>query len=116
LYHRNIDIFAEHMCPEGRCTHALSWSKVSLQKLQIYHAEPVVNFTFGHRMEIPVIQGAAIVEKNYGMVILTLGKDGLEGTRNEDEKQTKEGAGTMAPFPHGYAHNRANQTGVQTDY
>lgn len=59
------------------------------KKLQIDYAEAVVDFEFGHRMAVPVIQGVVIAEENYDMLMEELEKAEAERIRKEDEKRRK---------------------------
>ncbi|KAL7628985.1 hypothetical protein AAE478_000503 [Parahypoxylon ruwenzoriense] len=86
----NIDMFVEHMCPEG-AVHVPYRGVVRVcKRLQIDYAEAVVGFEFGHRMAVPVIQGVVIAEENYERVIEELEKDEAERARKENEKRRKE--------------------------
>lgn len=59
------------------------------KRLQIDYAEAVVDFEFGHRMAVPVIQGVVIAEEHYEHVMEELEKDEAERKRKEDEKRRK---------------------------
>lgn len=59
------------------------------KRLQIDYAEAVVDFEFGHRMAVPVIQGVVIAEENHETVMVELEKDEAERVRKEDEKRRK---------------------------
>lgn len=59
------------------------------KRLKIDYAEAVVDFEFGHRMAVPVIQGVVIAEEYYDQVMEQLAKDEAERTRKEDEKRRK---------------------------
>jgi xeroderma pigmentosum group C-complementing protein len=59
------------------------------KKLQIDYAEAVVDFEFGNRMAVPVIQGVVIAEENHDMLMVELEKDEAERARKEDEKRRK---------------------------
>ncbi|KAI0380128.1 Rad4-domain-containing protein [Hypomontagnella monticulosa] len=86
----NIDMFAEHMCPEG-AVHVPYRGVVRVcKRLEIDYAEAVVGFEFGHRMAVPVIQGVVIAEENYERVMEELEKDEAERARKENEKRRKE--------------------------
>ncbi|RKK17635.1 hypothetical protein BFJ66_g7516 [Fusarium oxysporum f. sp. cepae] len=85
----NIDLFAEHMCPEGAVHVPFRGAMRVCKKLQIDYAEAVVDFEFGHRMAVPVIQGVVIAEENHDMVMVELEKDEAERARKEDEKRRK---------------------------
>ncbi|KAJ4270144.1 hypothetical protein NW762_001817 [Fusarium torreyae] len=85
----NIDLFAEHMCPEGAVHVPFRGAMRVCKKLQIDYAEAVVDFEFGHRMAVPVIQGVVIAEENHDLVMVELEKDEAERARKEDEKRRK---------------------------
>jgi xeroderma pigmentosum group C-complementing protein len=59
------------------------------KRLQIDYAEAVVDFEFGHRMAVPVIQGVVIAEEYHDQVMEELEKDEAERKRKEDEKRRK---------------------------
>ncbi|ROT42905.1 Rad4-domain-containing protein [Sodiomyces alkalinus F11] len=86
----NIDLFVEHMCPEGAVHVPFRGVVKVCKRLQIDYAEAVVDFEFGHRMAVPVIQGAVIAEEYYDRVMEELRKDEAERARKEDEKKRKE--------------------------
>ncbi|KAL1888838.1 hypothetical protein Sste5346_009316 [Sporothrix stenoceras] len=83
----NIDLFAEHMCPEGAVHVPFRGAMRVCKKLQIDFAEAVVDFEFGHRMAVPVIQGVVIAEEHHDRVMEALAKDEAERTRKADEKK-----------------------------
>lgn len=85
----NIDLFAEHMCPQGASHIPYRGAMRVCKRLQIDYAEAVVDFEFGHRMAVPVIQGVVIAEENYDQVMEELEKDEIERKRKEDEKRRK---------------------------
>ncbi|XEV05726.1 hypothetical protein FSHL1_011013 [Fusarium sambucinum] len=85
----NIDLFAEHMCPKGAVHVPFRGAIRVCKKLQIDYAEAVVDFEFGHRMAVPVIQGVVIAEENHDIVMVELEKDEAERARKEDEKRRK---------------------------
>ncbi|KAI1381838.1 Rad4-domain-containing protein [Hypoxylon crocopeplum] len=85
----NIDMFAEHMCPEGAIHVPYRGVVRVCKRLQIDYAEAVVGFEFGHRMAVPVIQGVVIAEENYERVMEELEKDEAERARKENEKRRK---------------------------
>ncbi|KOS22881.1 DNA repair protein rhp42 [Escovopsis weberi] len=94
----NIDMFAEHMCPEG-AVHVPYRGVVKVcRRLQIDFAEAVVGFEFGHRMAVPVIQGAVVAEEHYETVMAELEKDEAERKRKEDEKRRKAALGKWRKF------------------
>jgi xeroderma pigmentosum group C-complementing protein len=68
------------------------------KRLQIDYAEAVVDFEFGHRMAVPVIQGVVIAEEHYDNVVEELQKDEVERARKEDEKRRKVALGTWRKF------------------
>ncbi|KAI1401214.1 Rad4-domain-containing protein [Hypoxylon fuscum] len=86
----NIDMFAEHMCPEGAIHIPYRGVVRVCKRLEIDYAEAVVGFEFGHRMAVPVIQGVVVAEENYERVIEELEKDEAERARKENEKRRKE--------------------------
>ncbi|KAL2760097.1 hypothetical protein ACRALDRAFT_1046606 [Sodiomyces alcalophilus JCM 7366] len=86
----NIDLFAEHMCPEGAVHVPFRGVVKVCKRLQIDYAEAVVDFEFGHRMAVPVIQGVVIAEEYHDQVMEELRKDEAERARKEDEKKRKE--------------------------
>lgn len=55
----NIDMFAEHMCPEGAVHLPYRGGPKVCKRLGFDYAEAVVGFEFGHRMAVPVIRYAA---------------------------------------------------------
>ncbi|KAF4967921.1 hypothetical protein FSARC_4614 [Fusarium sarcochroum] len=85
----NIDLFAQHMCPEGAVHVPFRGAMRVCKKLQIDYAEAVVDFEFGHRMAVPVIQGVVIAQENHDLVMVELEKDEAERARKEDEKRRK---------------------------
>ncbi|KAI1095061.1 Rad4-domain-containing protein [Rostrohypoxylon terebratum] len=94
----NIDMFAEHMCPEG-AVHVPYRGVVRVcKRLEIDYAEAVVGFEFGHRMAVPVIQGVVVAEEHYERVMEELEKDEAERARKEDEKRRKEVLTTWRKF------------------
>ncbi|KAI1468858.1 Rad4-domain-containing protein [Daldinia caldariorum] len=86
----NIDMFAEHMCPEGAIHVPYRGVVRVCKRLGVDYAEAVVGFEFGHRMAVPVIQGVVIAEENYERVMEQLEKDEAERARKENEKRRKE--------------------------
>ncbi|KAI1876860.1 uncharacterized protein JN550_000932 [Neoarthrinium moseri] len=85
----NIDMFAEHMCPEGAVHLPYRGAVRVCKRLQIDYAEAVVGFEFGHRMAVPVIQGVVVAEEHQGKVLEEIEKDEVERARKEDEKRRK---------------------------
>ncbi|KAL2018221.1 hypothetical protein VTK56DRAFT_1128 [Thermocarpiscus australiensis] len=85
----NIDLFVEHMCPEGAVHVPYRGAMRVAKRLGIDFAEAVVDFEFGHRMAVPVIQGVVIAEEHYDRVMEELAKDEAEKKRKEDEKRRK---------------------------
>ncbi|KAI1487892.1 Rad4 transglutaminase-like domain-containing protein [Biscogniauxia mediterranea] len=86
----NIDMFAEHMCPEGAVHVPYRGCVRVCKRLGIDYAEAVVGFEFGHRMAVPVIQGVVVAEEHYERLIEELEKDEAERARKENEKRRKE--------------------------
>lgn len=89
ISNRNIDLFAKHMCPQGAVHVPYRGTTRVCKKLQIDYAEAVVDFEFGHRMAVPVIQGVVIAEENYDILMEELEKAEAERIRKEDEKRRK---------------------------
>ncbi|KAL2164944.1 hypothetical protein VTH06DRAFT_240 [Thermothelomyces fergusii] len=85
----NIDLFVEHMCPQGAVHVPYRGALRVAKRLGIDFAEAVVDFEFGHRMAVPVIQGIVIAEEHYDAVMEELAKDEAEKKRKEDEKRRK---------------------------
>ncbi|ORY58158.1 Rad4 transglutaminase-like domain-containing protein [Pseudomassariella vexata] len=85
----NIDMFAEHMCPEGAVHLPYRGAVRVCKRLEIDYAEAVVGFEFGHRMAVPVIQGVVVAEEHRERVIEEIEKDEAERARKEDEKRRK---------------------------
>ncbi|KUI68588.1 DNA repair protein rhp42 [Cytospora mali] len=85
----NIDLFVEHMLPEGAAHVPYRGAIRVCRRLEIDFAEAVVDFEFGHRMAVPVIQGVVIAEEFYDKVMEELAKDEAEKARKEDEKRRK---------------------------
>ncbi|KAJ8125262.1 hypothetical protein O1611_g8377 [Lasiodiplodia mahajangana] len=94
----NIDMFAEHMCPEGAIHVPYRGAVRVCKRLEIDYAEAVVGFEFGHRMAVPVIQGVVIAQEHYERLIEELEKDEAEKARKEDEKRRKAALGTWRRF------------------
>lgn len=90
---RNIDLFVEHMCPEGAVHIPYRGAVRVCKRLQVDYAEAVIDFEFGHRMAVPVIQGVVIAEEYYDQVMEEIAKDEVERTRKEDEKRRKKSLG-----------------------
>lgn len=85
----NIDLFVEHMLPEG-AAHVPYRSAIRVcRRLEIDFAEAVVDFEFGHRMAVPVIQGVVIPREHYDRVMEEVAKEEAEKARKEDEKRRK---------------------------
>ena len=89
----NIDMFAEHMCPEGAVHLPYRGAVRVCKRLGIDYAEAVVGFEFGHRMAVPVIQGVVIAEEYHDRALEELEKDEAERRRKEDEKRRKAALG-----------------------
>lgn len=85
----NIDLFVEHMLPEGAAHVPYRGAVRVCKRLEIDFAEAVVDFEFGHRMAVPVIQGVVIAEEYFDKVMEELAKDEAEKKRKEDEKRRK---------------------------
>ncbi|KAK3400012.1 Rad4 transglutaminase-like domain-containing protein [Sordaria brevicollis] len=94
----NIDLFAEHMCPQGAVHVPYRGAMRVCKRLEIDYAEAVVDFEFGHRMAVPVIQGVVIAEEHYDRVMEELAKDEAEKKRKEDEKRQKAALGMWRKF------------------
>ncbi|ETS83607.1 hypothetical protein PFICI_05483 [Pestalotiopsis fici W106-1] len=89
----NIDMFAEHMCPEGAIHLPYRGAVRVCKRLGIDYAEAVVGFEFGHRMAVPVIQGVVVAEEHEDKVLEEIEKDEAERKRKEDEKRRKAALG-----------------------
>lgn len=85
----NIDLFVEHMLPEGAAHVPYRGAIRVCKRLGIDYAEAVVDFEFGNRMAVPVIQGVVIAEEHFDNVMEELAKDEAEKKRKEDEKRRK---------------------------
>jgi xeroderma pigmentosum group C-complementing protein len=94
----NIDLFAEHMCPRGAVHVPYRGAMRVCKRLEIDYAEAVVDFEFGHRMAVPVIQGVVIAEEHHDRVMEEIAKDEAERSRKEDEKRRKAALGTWRKF------------------
>ncbi|KAI8307030.1 hypothetical protein K4K61_003939 [Colletotrichum sp. SAR11_59] len=94
----NIDLFAEHMCPEGAVHVPFRGAVKVCKRLGIDYAEAVVDFEFGHRMAVPVIQGVVIAEEYHDQVMEEIRKDEAERARKEDEKRRKEALRLWSKF------------------
>ncbi|KAL7932913.1 hypothetical protein V8C35DRAFT_305801 [Trichoderma chlorosporum] len=94
----NIDLFAEHMCPEGAVHVPFRGVVKVCKRLGIDYAEAVVDFEFGHRMAVPVIQGVVIAQEHHDRVMVELEKDEAERVRKEDEKRRKAALGMWRKF------------------
>ncbi|KAF4126493.1 xeroderma pigmentosum group C-complementing protein [Geosmithia morbida] len=94
----NIDLFAQHMCPQGAAHVPFRGAVKVCKRLQIDYAEAVVDFEFGHRMAVPVIQGVVIPEEHHDRVMEELQKDEAERVRKEDEKRKKAALGQWRRF------------------
>ncbi|KAK4211546.1 xeroderma pigmentosum group c-complementing [Rhypophila decipiens] len=86
----NIDLFAEHMCPTGAVHVPYRGAVRVCKRLGVDYAEAVVDFEFGHRMAVPVIQGVVCAEEHFDRVMEELQKDEIERKRKEDEKRRAE--------------------------
>ena len=85
----NIDLFVEHMCPEGAVHVPYRGAMRVCKRMGVDYAEAVVDFEFGHRMAVPVIQGVVVAEEYHDEVMAELAKDEAERSRKEDEKRRK---------------------------
>ena len=85
----NIDLFVETMCPKGAVHVPYRGGMRVCKRLGIDYAEAVIDFEFGHRMAVPVIQGVVIAEEYHDQVMEELAKDEEERVRKEDEKRRK---------------------------
>lgn len=85
----NIDLFVEHMLPEGAAHVPYRTAIRVCRRLEIDFAEAVVDFEFGHRMAVPVIRGVVIPEEHYDHVMEEVAKEEAEKARKEDEKRRK---------------------------
>ncbi|KAK3339150.1 Rad4 transglutaminase-like domain-containing protein [Neurospora tetraspora] len=94
----NIDLFVEHMCPQGAVHVPYRGAMRVCKRLGIDYAEAVVDFEFGHRMAVPVIQGVVIAEEHHDQVMEELAKDEAEKKRKEDEKRRKAALGMWRKF------------------
>ncbi|CEJ92285.1 hypothetical protein VHEMI07945 [[Torrubiella] hemipterigena] len=94
----NIDLFAEHMCPAGAVHVPFRGAVRICKKMQIDYAEAVVDFEFGHRMAVPVIQGVVIAEEYHDQLMEELQKAEAERIRKEDEKRRKTALGKWRKF------------------
>ncbi|OHF00533.1 Rad4 transglutaminase-like domain-containing protein [Colletotrichum orchidophilum] len=94
----NIDLFAEHMCPEGAAHVPFRGAVKVCKRLGIDYAEAVVDFEFGNRMAVPVIQGVVIAEEYHDQVMEEIRKDEAERARKEDEKRRKEALRMWSKF------------------
>ncbi|RYC60233.1 hypothetical protein CHU98_g5981 [Xylaria longipes] len=94
----NIDMFAEHMCPEGAVHVPYRGTVRVCKRLEIDFAEAVVGFEFGHRMAVPVIQGVVIAQEHHDRLLEELEKDEAERARKEDEKRRKAALSTWRRF------------------
>ena len=94
----NIDLFAEHMCPEGAVHVPFRGAMRVAKRLGIDFAEAVVDFEFGHRMAVPVIQGVVIAAEHHDRVMEELARDEAEKRRKEDEKRRKVALGMWRKF------------------
>ncbi|KAK4098304.1 Rad4-domain-containing protein [Parathielavia hyrcaniae] len=94
----NIDLFVEHMCPEGAVHVPYRGATRVARRLGIDFAEAVVDFEFGHRMAVPVIQGVVVAEEYHDRVMEELARDEAEKKRKEDEKRRKAALGMWRRF------------------
>lgn len=89
-HHANMFIGAAHVPFRGAV-------KVC-KRLKIDYAEAVVDFEFGNRMAVPVIQGVVIAEEYHDQVMEEIRKDEAERIRKEDEKRRKEALRLWSKF------------------
>ncbi|KAK0672530.1 putative DNA repair protein [Cercophora samala] len=89
----NIDLFVPTMCPEGAVHVPYRGAGRVAKRLGIDYAEAVVDFEFGHRMAVPVVQGVVVAEEFYGRMVEELERDEAERRRKEDEKRRKRALG-----------------------
>lgn len=94
----NIDLFVEHMCPRGAVHVPYRGAMRVAKRLGIDYAEAVVDFEFGHRMAVPVIQGVVVAAENHDRVMEELAKDEAEKARKADEKRRKAALGLWRKF------------------
>ncbi|KJZ80009.1 hypothetical protein HIM_00723 [Hirsutella minnesotensis 3608] len=94
----NIDLFAEHMCPKGAVHVPFRGAAKVCKRLQIDYAEAVIDFEFGNRMAVPVIQGVVVAEEHHDRVMVEIEKDEAERARKEDEKRRKAALGKWRKF------------------
>ncbi|RDA85683.1 hypothetical protein CP532_4647 [Ophiocordyceps camponoti-leonardi (nom. inval.)] len=94
----NIDLFAEHMCPEGAVHIPYRGAVRVCKRLEVDFAEAVVGFEFGNRMAVPVIQGVVVAVEHHERVMEELARDEAERTRREDEKRRKAALGQWRRF------------------
>lgn len=86
------------MCPKGAVHVPFRGAVRVCKRLQIDYAEAVVDFEFGHRMAVPVIQGVVVAEEHHGQVMAELEKDEAERHRKEDEKWRQAALGKWRKF------------------
>lgn len=94
----NIDLFAAHMCPAGAVHVPFRGAVKICKKMGIDYAEAVVDFEFGNRMAVPVIQGVVIAAEFHDDVMTELQKAEDERIRKEDEKRRKTALGKWRKF------------------
>ncbi|KAK4161012.1 Rad4 transglutaminase-like domain-containing protein [Cladorrhinum sp. PSN259] len=94
----NIDLFVEHMCPKGAVHVPYRGAMRVAKRLGIDYAEAVVDFEFGHRMAVPVIQGVVVAAEYHDQVMEELAKDEAEKARKADEKRRKAALGLWRKF------------------
>lgn len=86
------------MCPRGAVHVPFRGAVKVCKKLEIDYAEAVVDFEFGHRMAVPVIQGVVIAEEYHDDVMEQLRIQEEERSRKEDEKRRKAALGKWRKF------------------
>ncbi|PFH60042.1 hypothetical protein XA68_11526 [Ophiocordyceps unilateralis] len=94
----NIDLFAEHMCPEGAVHIPYRGAVRVCKRLGVDFAEAVVGFEFGNRMAVPVIQGVVVAVEHRERVMEELASDEAQRARREDEKRRKAALGKWRRF------------------
>lgn len=75
------------MCPKGAVHVPFRGAVKVCKRLGIDYAEAVVDFEFGRRMAVPVIQGVVVAEEYHDDVMEQLAKDEAERQRKDDEKR-----------------------------
>lgn len=86
------------MCPRGAVHVPFRGAVKVCKRLQIDYAEAVVDFEFGHRMAVPVIQGVVIAQEYHDEVMEQLRIQEEERSRKEDDKRRKAALGKWRKF------------------